>query len=207
MTMATKQDEEGRRQPDAPISRRTFIEGVVAASTAAGAVAAGARSAAAGALAPTAAAGGGAGVAADAAALEVLTPAQGRVLAAVLNRLVPADGAMPGAGDAGVTGYIDQALLDAPHLRRQLVDLLDELRGCGFARLSGAAQDERLRRLAADRPAPFDVLLHAAYAGYYSNPSVLTAARWQPPGSAPPEPFDQTLLDAVRRRGPIYRDV
>ena len=205
--MATKQDEEGRRQPDAPISRRTFIEGVVAASTAAGAVAVGARSAAAGALAPTADGGGGAGVAADAAALEVLTPAQGRVLAAVLNRLVPADGAMPGAGDAGVTGYIDQALLDAPHLRRPLVDLLDELRGCGFVRLPGAAQDERLCRLAADRPASFEALLHAAYTGYYSNPSVLTAAGWLPAGGAAPEPFDLTRLDAVRKRGPIYRDV
>ena len=140
-------------------------------------------------------------------ALEVLTPAQGSVLAAVLNRLVPADGAMPAAGDAGVAGYIDQALLDAPHLRRPVIDLLDELRGCGFARLPGPEQDERLRRLAADRPASFDVLLHAAYAGYYSNPSVLTAAGWQPPDSTPPEPFDRTLLDAVRKRGPIYRDV
>ncbi|MDE0003653.1 MAG: hypothetical protein OXQ29_13260, partial [Rhodospirillaceae bacterium] len=117
------------------------------------------------------------------------------------------DRAMPAAGDAGVAGYIDQALLDAPHLRRPVIDLLDELCRCGFARLPGPEQDERLRQLAADRPASFDVLLHAAYAGYYSNPSVLTAARWQPPGSAPPEPFDQTRLDAVRRRGPIYRDV
>ena len=205
--MARKPDAEGRRQPDAPISRRTFIEGVVAASTAAGAVAVDARSAAAGPPPATADAGGGAPVAGDAPALEVLTPEQGRLLAAVLNRLVPAAGAMPAAGDAGVLGYIDQALLDAPQLRRPVIDLLDELRACGFARLSGAAQDERLRRLAADRPASFDVLLHAAYAGYYSNPSVLTAAGWLPAGSTPPEPFDQTLLDAVRKRGPICRDV
>ena len=205
--MPTKQDEERRRQPDAPISRRTFIEGVVAASTAAGAVAATARPAAGGAPASTPDAGDGAGVAGDAAALEVLTPAQGRLLAAVLNRLVPADGAMPAAGDAGVAGYIDQVLLDAPHLRRPVIDLLDELRWCRFARLLGAEQDERLRCLAADRPESFDVLLHAAYAGYYSNPGVLMAAGWLPAGSAPSEPFDQTLLDAVRKRGPIYRDV
>lgn len=203
--MATKQDEERRRQPAAAISRRTFIEGVVAASTAGGAVAATARSAGGGVPAPSADAGGGA-VAGDAAALEILTPAQGRLLAAVLNRLVPADDAMPGAGDAGVAGYIDQALLDAPHLRPPIIDLLDELRGCGFARLPGPEQDERLRRLAADRPASFDVLLHAAYTGYYSSPSVLTAAGWLPAGSAPSEPFDQALLDAVRRRGPCYRD-
>ncbi len=205
--MATKQDEEGRRQPDAPISRRTFIEGVVAASTAAGALAATARPAAGGAPAATADAGDGARVAGDAAVFEVLTPAQGRLLAAVLNRLIPVGDVMPGAGDAGVAGYIDQALLDAPHLRRPVSDLLDELRGCGFARLPGPEQDERLRRLAADRPASFDVLLHAAYAGYYSAPSVLTAAGWLPAGSAPSEPFDRALLDAVRRRGPIYRDV
>ena len=205
--MATKQDEEGRLQRDAPISRRTFIEGVVAASTAAGAVTAPARSAAGRGRVSTADAGDGARVAGDAAALEVLTPEQGRLLAAVLNRLVPADGVMPGAGDAGVASYIDQVLRDAPHLRRPVIDLLEELRGCGFAPLSGPEQDERLHRLAADRPASFDVLLHAAYAGYYSAPSVLAAAGWRPAGSAPPEPFDQTLLDAVRKRGPIYRDV
>ena len=204
--MATKPDEEGRRQPDAPISRRTFIEGVVAASTAAGAVAATARSAAGSTSTPTSDAGDGARAAADV-ALEVLTPAQGSVLAAVLNRLVPADGAMPAAGDAGVAGYIDQALLDAPHLRRPVIDLLDELRGCGFARLPGPEQDARLRRLAADRPASFQVLLHAAYAGYYSDASVLAAAGCQPAGSSPPEPFDRAILDAVRRRGPIYRNV
>ena len=208
--MATKQDEEGRRQPDAPISRRTFIEGVVAASAATGAVAATARSAAGSAPAPTTDAGDGArlaGVAGDAAPFEVLTPEQGRLLTAVLDRIIPADGVMPAAGDAGVAGYVDRVLQDAPHLRRPVVDLLDELRGCGFACLPGPERDERLRRLAADRPEPFDVLLHAAYAGYYSNPRVLTAAGWLPAGSAPPEPFDPTLLDAVRRRGPIYRNV
>ena len=205
--MATKQDEAGRRGPDAPISRRTFIEGVVAASTVAGAVAATAGSAAGSAPAPTADAGDGAQVAGDAAPFEVLTPEQGRLLTAVLDRVVPADGVMPAAGEAGIAGYVDRVLQDAPHLRRPVVGLLDELRGCGFACLPGPGQDERLRRLAADRPASFDILLHAAYAGYYSNPRVLTAAGWLPAGSAPPEPFDPTLLDAVRRRGPIYRNV
>lgn len=205
--MATKQDEEGRRQPDAPISRRTFIEGVVAASTAAGAVAATARSAAGRAPAPAADARDGARVAGDAAALEVLTPEQGHLLATVLNRLIPADEAMPAAGDAGVAGYIDQVLRDAPHLRRPVIDALDELHGGGFIRLSAAAQDKQLRRLASDRPESFEILLHAAYAGYYSDPGVLAAAGWAPADSAPPEPFDHTLLDAVRKRGPIYRDV
>lgn len=178
----------------------------MAASTAAGAVAATARSAAGSTSTPTADAGDGARAAA-AAAFEVLTPEQGRLLAAVLNRLISADDVMPAAGDAGVTGYIDQVLLDAPHLRRPVVDLLDELRGCGFACLPGPEQDARLDRLASDWPEPFDLLLHAAYTGYYSNPSVLVAAGWPPAGSAPSEPFDQTLLETVRRRGPIYRDV
>ena len=201
--MATKQDEEGRRQPDAPISRRTFIGGVVAASTAAGAVAATARSAAA--RPPTADAADGARAAA--AALEVLTPEQARVLVAVLNRLVPANEAMPAAGDAGVAGYIDRVLRDAPHLRHPVIDFLDELHGGGFIQLSAAEQDKRLRRLASDRAESFEILLHAAYTGYYSHPRVLTAAGWTAAGSPPPEPFDHTLLDAVRGRGPIYRDV
>ena len=204
--MAGTRDEDERRPADAPISRRTFIGGVVAASTAAGAVSA-ARTAAGGAPPATPDAGTSAPAPAGAAVLEVLTPEQGRLLATVLNRLIPADDVMSAAGDAGVAGYIDQVLLDAPHLRRPVMGLLDELHGSGFARRSGPEQDVRLRRLAAQRPESFQVLLHAAYTGYYSDPSVLAAAGWAPAGSAPPAPFDQALLDAVRRRGPIYRDV
>ena len=108
---------------------------------------------------------------------------------------------------AGVAGYIDRVLRDAPHLRRPVIDLLDDLHGGGFIQLSAAAQDKRLRRLASDRAESFEILLHAAYTGYYSDADVLGAAGWRPAGGAPPEPFDPTLLDAVRKRGPIYRDV
>ena len=170
-------------------------------------MAATARSAAGGVAAPTADAGDGARAAGDAAAREVLTPEQVRVLAAVLNRLIPADEVMPAAGDAGVAGYIDRVLLDAPHLRRPIIDLLDELHGGSFIQLSAAEQDKRLRRLASDRAESFEILLHATYTGYYSDADVLTAAGWAAAGSLPPEPFDHTLLDAVRKRGPIYRDV
>ncbi len=198
--MARRQDEDARQPPAAPISRRAFIEGVVAASTVAGGAAVTARAAGGDAS-------GAAPAAGDAAALEVLTREQGRLLAAVLNRLIPADGVMPAAGDAGMTGYIDQVLLDAPRLRRPVIGLLGELHGGGFARLADPEQDARLRRVAADRPESFEVLLHAAYTGYYSDPGVLAAAGWAPAGAAPPAAFDRTLLDAVRRRGPIYRDV
>ncbi|MCY3846766.1 MAG: hypothetical protein OXH69_24870, partial [Acidobacteria bacterium] len=52
-------------------------------------------------------------------------------------------------------------------------------------------------------------LLRAAYTGYYSEPLVL-AAIGRGPRSNPRGPtasFDTSRLDAVRQRGPIYRDV
>ena len=186
-------------RPEGAISRRRFIQGAVAVSAAAGAAAVPAK------------AGGGPSPepALDTSDYEVLTPEQGRVLTAVLNRIVPATEVTPGAGDVGVARFIDGVLVDAPHLRPCIVSLLQEAdAGERFASLREAEQDARLRGISRREKASFDTLLRAAYTGYYSEPRVL-AAIGRGPRSDPRGPtasFDTGLLDAVRKRGPIYRD-
>jgi hypothetical protein len=198
-----------RRHPPSPISRRGFIQGAVAVSAAAGAAALPAK--ARGGNAPTSMrdAVDSAGAGEDARGYAVLTPEQGRVLGAILNRIIPANDVMPGAGDAGVARFVDGVLVDAPHLRLRVIALLNEADARErFAGLPEAAQDARLRELARHRKDAFDTLLRAAYTGYYSEPRVLAAIgrRPRPDGPGPTEPFDTSRLDAVRKRGPIYRD-
>ncbi len=206
--MAKQRDADARQELESAISRRKFIQGALAASAASGA----------GALATTTEAGtlptptqtlnrAGAG-SEEEESFRILTPEQGLLLAAVLNRIIPANEVMPGAGDVGVAHFIDAVLVDAPHLRRHIIGFLTEVEAQGgSSRLSAAELDEMLQRMSQDRKESFDLLLQAANTGYYSEPQVLAAIGWvdSTQSSTRPEPFDGKLLEGVRKRGPIYR--
>src|SRR5262245_61561481 len=99
--MAERQDDENgsRQDPTSSISRRAFIQGVIAASAVSGVAA----FAEPGAWTPGQPA-------------SVLTADQMHALTVILNRLIPSEGAMPAAGAVGVAGFIDMALDAAPHL-------------------------------------------------------------------------------------------
>ena len=183
------------RRPEGAISRRRFIQGAVAVSAATGAAALPARVRSATPPTPGGDAADAAGAGADATTYRFLTPEQGRALTAVLNRIIPATDVMPGAGDAGIARFVDGVLVDAPHLRPRITSLLH-----------AADAGERFANL---REAEQDTLLRAAYTGYYSEPRVLAAIGRapRPDSHGPTGSFDARLLDAVRRRGPIYRRV
>lgn len=190
------------RKPDGSVSRRTFLQSVIVASAATGAAALPAAAESITAVGATATAG--------ASAFKVLTSDQGQLLAMVLNRLVPAKGRMPGAGDIGIARFVDDAMNDAPHLRQPIFDVLNGVNGAGAAALeSGSRLDEVLRRVEQEQKAAFDVLINATYTGYYSDPAVLEAIGWVPPdeSATAPEAFNHALLDVVRQRGPIYKNV
>ena len=198
------------RHPEAAISRRKFIQGAVAVSAATGAAALPARARGVTPPARRRDAADAAGAGEDARTYRFLTPEQGRALAAVLDRIVPATDGMPGAGEVGVARFIDGVLVDAPHLRPRITSLLHAAdAGERFANLREAVQDARLREISRREKDSFDALLWAAYTGYYSQPRVLEAIgrgpRSDPRG--PTASFDTRLLDAVRKRGPIYRSV
>ncbi|MBM3776755.1 MAG: gluconate 2-dehydrogenase subunit 3 family protein [Acidimicrobiia bacterium] len=190
-------------EDEGSVSRRTFIQSVVAASAATGAAAA---------LPPGHAEAAGAVSApaspASSAGLKVLTDEQADLLTAVVNRLVPAEGPMPAAADVGIVEYIDGALADAVHLRQPILGVLDQVRLAGRAVLRAPdALDEVLTRVQASRKEAFETLLHATYAGYYSHPDVLNAIGWVPPEEHvdPTLRFDVAALEDVIQRGPIWR--
>ncbi|MCY3846576.1 MAG: gluconate 2-dehydrogenase subunit 3 family protein, partial [Acidobacteria bacterium] len=161
------------RHPEAAISRRKFIQGAVAVS-AAGMAALPARARGATPPTPGRDAADPAGAGEDAGTYRVLTPEEGRALAAVLNRIIPATDVMPGAGDVGVARFIDGVLVDAPHLRPRITSLLHAAdAGERFTNLREPERDSRLREMARREKESFDTLLRAAYTGYYSEPLVL----------------------------------
>ena len=137
----------------------------------------------------------------------VLSVERGNVLTAILNRLVPAEGKMPGAGDVGIAHFIDGVLGDAPHLRQPILDVLSEVHVSQPG--SDAELDDVLGRVQRDQEASFLILLDATYTGYYSNLQVLQAIGWVPPADTcgDSEFFDVALLDEVRQRGQKYRSV
>lgn len=141
---------------------------------------------------------------------------QRELLRAMLNRIIPADGAFPGAGDLGVVGYIDAVIGRSAELRRlfahgltQIDVTSQELHAQGFMDLSEHQKDAVLRRVEADNSEFFSALLTHTYSGYYSNSLIM---RLLGPDLRPPqprgyelEPLDLSLLDQVRRRKPLYR--
>jgi len=122
-------------------------------------------------------------------------------LAAVLDLLLPGDGDFPPAGALGLAPRTEELHPDPA----ELADLLDAV---------GDAPDAAaLQALEAERTEAFDRLVAAAYNAYYTDRRVLETverltgyeARPPQPLGHPLPPFDEGLLETVRRRPPSWR--
>ncbi|HEU5314904.1 MAG TPA: gluconate 2-dehydrogenase subunit 3 family protein [Chloroflexota bacterium] len=159
----------------------------------------------------------------------VLTPLQVALLAAVQNRLIPPDGHVPGAGDAGCAERVDGYLVERREWRTELLAALQavdvaaariresrsalasaELEGTGFLNLSADERDAALTAVQAEYPRLFARLLRLTYTAYYTDPGVRSAAGFE---ADPPQPggygtttFDEARLEPVRQRGKLWRD-
>lgn len=135
------------------------------------------------------------------------------LLIAVLDRLLPATGALAGAGELGLAPKLSgDPLLDAaPDVIERVLEALGE----GFLELDDAAKDEALRRVERDEADAFSILISVVYNAYYIDERVLrrieglTAykAGAPQPGGYDIEPFDESLLARTSRREPFWRKV
>jgi hypothetical protein len=120
-----------------------------------------------------------------------------RALASVLDEIIPpsGDGRLPGAGELGLAGYIEQTLQKTPEFRPAIAQGLSTL-------------DDLARSRGSERFAVPGLIFHA-YAGYYQNGRVVEALGLEPRPPHPKgyeiEPSDLTLLDGVRQRPALYR--
>ena len=138
------------------------------------------------------------------------------LITAVLDRLIPPQGDMPGAGEAGGVNHLDSVVSESRQLARlfsrglQDIEIAAARLGSGFEELGGDQQDEVLRGVEADSPQFFDLLVRHTYNGYYSNPNVVELLGLDP---SPPQPRgnrvergDLSSLQAVIERGQAYRN-
>ena len=142
----------------------------------------------------------------------ILNEGQSALLAAVLNRIVPGEGEMPGAGDLGIAAFVESVAAGSAAKRRLLLDGLVQIelaaqeRGGVFATLSETAQDDALRLVEETNSAFFPELVTQAYRGYYTDETVCSLLSYRAPNRADydPLPFDESLLEPVRQRGQIW---
>lgn len=134
-------------------------------------------------------------------------------LAALLDTLLPGDADWPAAGRHGLAARTRALAEDAPDGASGLEAVLAALPP-DFASLPQEAREEVLRGIEAQHPQAFAAILTAAYSAYYTDPDIRDVIERrtgypnrppQPEGYAL-EPFDESLLDQVRARGPIWRD-
>jgi hypothetical protein len=144
-------------------------------------------------------------------AARALTDAERAILRAVMDRLVPPVGDLPGAGTMGLLDQVE-AMAGAHHpFHFALLALLGGLPAGSFAARGEADQDKAITRFEVAHPAVFNAVLEVVYLAYYADPRVHGRIGWrtgplQPDGFTLP-PFDEAILDKGRQRPPFWRRV
>ena len=141
-----------------------------------------------------------------------------QALACVLDTLIPPspDGRLPAAGALGLVSDVAAAMVAQPALRPAITMGLAAFREVigssgpeGFAALSIAERSAILNDLAPAQPAFLPGLLFTVYGAYYRHPTVvkiLGIEAWPPhPKGYEMAEIDESLLDEVRNRAPLYR--
>jgi len=137
---------------------------------------------------------------------------QRRLLDAVLDGLIPGGDAWPSAGSLGLHDEIVRLARLSPGHPESLIRLLDQLDD-GFPDESRQSREETLRRLETADADTFGVAVVLAYNAYYTHPAVLAVVAEKTGYEARPpqplgyelEPFDESLLSAIKKRPPFYR--
>ena len=146
---------------------------------------------------------------------QVFSEEQLVLLAAVLNRIIPAEGDLPGAGDLGLSQFVAGAAAGSPASVRLFTLGLRQIdiaspKGSSFIDLSAQEQDTALKSVESSSPEFFQALVLQTYNGYYTHQQILEKIGYAP--HAPqrgeqPELLDEKLLDKQRERAPFWTKV
>lgn len=143
-----------------------------------------------------------------------LTDTQLEKITPLLNGLLPGNDVWPPGGSLELTEEVARlATLDSqqPPLVARFLDSLPP----EFAELDTAARHQALVGMEESEPDSFGLMVRLGYNAYYTNAEVLQVLRArtgyegrapQPDGYQLPE-FDESILNTVRRREPLWRSV
>ncbi len=130
-----------------------------------------------------------------------LDPEERRVLAALGDTLIPSDGGMPSASQAGVAEeWVDRVLETRPDMIEDLVSLLNEV--------GDQDPDTVVERLREREGVWFDTLCEVVAGAYFLNPKIREQVGYPGQQTLPIETSIehlQQLTAPVVERGPIYR--
>ena len=135
----------------------------------------------------------------------------------VLNRIIPANEKLPGAGEIAVD-FLDEVVGGSARLKQIFSHGLSQIEvgtyrlySQDFSSLSGERRDTVLRQVEADEGEFFVLLVRQSYNGYYTDPRIVELLGLE---ARPPQPLgyrvDQgniTLIENVKNRGLAYREV
>lgn len=135
------------------------------------------------------------------------------VLAAILDRLIPAVGDLPSAGQMGLASEVIRLAGQQDRFRGLFVGAMQafELHNPAFVAMGGDEQDQAISSFEADSPRQFGVLRDIGYIVYYRETAVHKRIGWE---SRPPQPegnvmtpWDESVLENIRNRTPFWRKV
>lgn len=142
----------------------------------------------------------------------LLTPVEAECLRLLAGHMIPASEAhgVPGADDPAILADMMTAIGRDRDALKAILALVDKAAGGRLADLTREAQAELLARMRAEDAAHFAVVEAVVSRAYYRDDRVLTSLGVEPrppfPKGFEVEQVDLSLLEPVRRRGPIYRE-
>ncbi len=139
------------------------------------------------------------------------------LVTAVLDRIIPANEIMPGAGQIALE-FLDDVVGRSPTLKLSFATGLSQIEAYAqttfhdeFIILPDEQKDDVLRHVETAQPTFFEALMRQTYNGFYTNSRVIQLLGLE---DRPPQPKGHqletgnfALLESVMKRGTVYRPV
>jgi len=147
-----------------------------------------------------------------------LDHSQQETLKLTMDEIIPANDKMPSASAIGGVGYILNIVEELPELAPLFQSLTYKIEEYSLqtsnSKFTELSKDERiiiLTNLEQTEPELFKVLKDFTYESYYTNESVYELIKYEPhpTGTLGPkmEPFDEKLLDRVKKLPPMFTKI
>ncbi len=135
------------------------------------------------------------------------------LLNVLLDRLLPAVGALPAAGQMGLAPEVIRLAGQQDRFWGLFTSAMQlfESAAPGFTKMEDGGQDRAIESFETENRYLFGVIVDIAYIVYYKDPRVHERIGWdgrlpQPDGNVM-TPWDESVLDNARKREPFWRKV
>ena len=136
-----------------------------------------------------------------------------RLLEAIMDRMIPAVGDLPSAGQMGLIDEIEELATKQKRFENLFHSAIAAFESNipDFLTSSESLQDENLKTFELNTPEHFNTIRTIVYIVYYKDSRVHKRIGWdgQPPQPQGYEmdPWDESVLENARKREPFWRKV